>query len=258
MRHKVLVETSVIVSASVHSTRQDLAQFKHPLFDRSMNIFGSLRKHCSRKIGLITQTIEKEASRVLEKAIIQELEEDVDLTMRSTLLDLCWDRMEDLLQTLVKESLDQKRVDEKFVAVVCMYKDLIDRASLATPFTIRAAVESTIEYVASRRFRRLASRIHQAQSIRDLSQLTRLRSPSQRPDITDQFILAEAAYLSEKYNTQEPTTMFLASTDKVFSPILRRDGSILSDYITSEILKRLAVYCDWPDRITRQLEEICN
>ena len=258
MKHEVLVETSVVMGASLYSTRQDLATFKDDFFDRSMILFRFLKRHRDKRIGLVTQTIEDQASDQLEKAMIRKLKEDLDPTTLSVLLDCCWDRLEEILQILVKENTDQQKVLEKVVAIVSMYKHLKDRASLITPSTVRAAVKNTIDHIASRKFRGLASEIHQKQWLTDRSQLTRLRQPSKAPDLFDYMILAEAAYLSEKHNTLEPTTLFLASTDLAFSPILHRDGSICSDDVTREIQKRHAVLCDWPDCIARSLKAIYN
>ena len=255
MSHKVLVETSVIISGSVYSARQDVTQVKHVFFDRSMKLLRFLKEHRVKRIGLVTERIEREASSVLEKAVISELGRDVEFAIKSVVLDLCWDRLSDILSILVKEPTDQKRVDELFVNIVYMYKHLMDRASLVTPTTVRAIVSEKVRGMVSSRFRKLAQPIYSAQLLRGRSQLLRLLDPSRRPSILDQFILAEAVCLYEKYNAFEPTAMFLASADTAFSPILRSDGSVLSDEITREIYDRFSVQCDWPERVAKRLAE---
>ena len=169
------------------------------------------------------------------------------------ILDLCWDRLTDILSILFKEPIDQKRVDQLFVEVACMYKHLMDRSSLITPSAVKSIVNEKIRHMVSFKFRKLAQPIYSGQLFRRRSQLLRLRDPSRRPSIPDQFILAEAAYLYEKYNAVEATTMFLASNDKVFSPILGRGGFVVSDEIAREIHSRFHVECDWPERIAERL-----
>lgn len=251
MKHKVLVETSVLVAASVYSAKRGFVETRHQFFDRSMLLFGLLKTHRSKEIGLTTEGVEREASRVLERAVIQELGADVDPTVKSVTLNLCWDRFAELLSVLVKEAVDQTKVDQKFIEVVGMYKELLDRASLVTATTARGA--AVANRIVPARLRNLCIDIYTRQLLQDRSQLTRLRY--KRPSITDQFILAETACLYDEFSNMEDTTMFLASTDKALSPELRRDGSILSDYVTREIARRFSVHCDWPERIAAQLRQ---
>jgi hypothetical protein len=85
-----------------------------------------------------------------------------------------------------------------------------------------------------------------------------MRDPGLRPDGVDMTILAEAAYLYKKFNTEEATTVFLASTDKCMSPNLDGNGNIVSNDLTEEIGQKLSVCCDWPERITDVLKTCYN
>jgi hypothetical protein len=259
VRAKVLVETTILLAASVFATRQDLQYdkpLKHHFFDRSMALVGLLRKHETKKIGLTTDTVTKETWTRLEKAIIDELGKDVSRRVKSVALDLCGDRLDGFLMIIRPEPIgNPQRVSQKFDEVVCMYKELTDRAYVVDFTTARAAAEQGIDRIVSPLFRRVGIEIHARQLLRDRSQLRRLRDPTKRPSSVDKTILAEAAYLHEKFNSQEPTTMFLASTDKMFSPDLR-DGDLISDYITREIQQRFQVRCDWPERIAYELKHV--
>ncbi len=244
MRHKVLVETTVLVSASVYSAKGRIIQVKHRFFDRSMRLFNVIKNHRTKELGILTQLVEDEANGALEKAVTNELALTGNKILASVLLDLCSDRLAELVTYLVKETAE----DVKFPDVVAMYTDLLGRASLITPTTARAAAYG---HSAPRRFRRLMTDIRTHQILKDRSQLTRLRSNPPSPN--DKLILAEAAYLCEQYNSSERTEMFLASTDIAFSPMMHRDGSILSDPVTSEIAKRFSVICNWPEEIANVL-----
>ena len=258
-RHKVLLETTILHSASIYATRQDLRHdkpLKHHFFDRSMVLLGLLRKHETRKIGLTTETIAGEAWDRLEKAIRDELGKDVSRHVRSVALDLCGDRLDTFLLLFRPEPIDNpERVSQKFDEVVCMYRDLTERAYLVDHTTAREAFRKGINYIVPPQFKRVMLEIRAAQVLRDKSQLTRLRDPTKRASSMDKSILAEAAYLYEKFNSQEETTVFLASTDKMFSPNLR-DGNVVSNDITQEIHQRFHVRCDWPERIATELKDI--
>ncbi len=244
MRHKVFIETTVIVSASIYSAKGRIVQVKHHFFDRCMTLFNVIKNHRAKELGIVTQLVEDEANGALEKAITDELRLTGNKTLASVLLDLCSDRLAELITYLVKEPAE----DTKFPDVVAMYTHLFGRAALVTRTTARAAAYG---HSAPRKFKRLMTDIWTHQLLTDRSQLAQLRS--NLPSSNDQLILAEAAYLCEKYNLSERTEMFLASTDLAFSPLMRRDGSILSDTVTSEIAKQFSVICNWPEEIANSL-----
>jgi hypothetical protein len=235
------------VSASIYAAKGRLVQVQHPFFERSMRLFNVLKNHQTKELGVVTQTIEREGNSVLEKAVMNELSRSGNKILASVLLDLCSDRFDELLSLLLKEKVEHT----KFPDVVSMYTELLGRASLVTPTTARAAV---YDHIAPRRFKRLMTEIWTHQLLSDRSQLTRLRT--HRPSNADQLILAEAAYLYERYNSEEKTELFLASMDIAFSPIMRRDHSILSDIVTNEIAKRFGVICNWPEEVANFLRGV--
>jgi hypothetical protein len=209
----------------------------------------------TKRIGLTTDTITKEAWDKLEKAIIDELGEDLSREVKSVALDLCGDRLDGFLVIFPVEPVDLQRVSKIFDAVVCMYKELTDRAFIVDFTTARAAAEDGIDRIVSPLFRKVGVEIHAAQLLRDRSQLRRLRDSTKAPSSMDKTILAEACYLHEKFNRKEGTTVFLASTDKLLSPDVRQ-GEMISDYVTREIQQRFNVRCDWPERIAGELKQI--
>jgi hypothetical protein len=256
-RHKVLIETTILLSASVFAAREDLRSdklLKHHFFERSMALVGLLRKHQAKKLGLTTDTIVREAQDKLEKAIVDELGRNVSPPVKSAALNLCGDRLDTFLQIFQPEVIDNpERVSQRFVDVVCMYKQLTDRAYLVDHTTAREAFRKGIDQIVPPRFKGVWLEIKARQLLRDKSQLRRLRDPKKCPSSMDKTILAEAAYFHEKFNSQEATTVYLASADKMFSPNLR-DGEVVSSDITDEICGRFKVRCDWPERIASELK----
>jgi hypothetical protein len=222
-----------------------------------MTLIDFLRKHQARKLGLTTDTIAREAEVRLEKAIVDELGRNVSPPVKSAALNLCGDRLDILLQIFRAEAIDNpERVSEKFVEVVCMYKDLTDRAYLIDHTTAREALRKGIGQMVPPRFRGTLLEIRVRRVLLDKSQLRRLRNPKLCPSSVDKTILAEAAYLHEKFNSQETTATYLSSADKMFSPNLDGTGEVVSSDITDEIWERFKVRCDWPERIASELKKI--
>lgn len=221
-----------------------------------MALFGVIKVHQAEKIGIYTETVKWEAPRGLKNAVTRLLGK-VGFPIVSVALDLCQDRLTDLLTFLYREEIDRKRVDEKWVEIVMMYSDLVQAASLITRRTATAAMRQKARQT-SPKLRKTAGQIYISQYLQSKAQLTRLRDPSKRPSSTDKFILAEAAFLNDKYNTEEPTVMLLASTDMAFSPKLRSEGTVMSESVTQEIKKRFSVICDWPERVARTLVKVLH
>ncbi|MGA2789831.1 MAG: hypothetical protein ABSF00_03565 [Candidatus Bathyarchaeia archaeon] len=215
-----------------------------------MRLFGYLKAH--REIGLVTKTVEIEASHKLNSAVTQRLNPSLSNEIRSTVLNLCWDRMHELLGCLAMVDVTNKsRLAERLGDVVTMYGKLLGAARQTAGSKVRSHVKSRLTTVPPY-LRGIASNIYARQFLVDRTQLRRLLGKS--PSLNDQTILAEAACLTEVYNKIEATTMFLASTDLLFSPMLNEDGTVKSDIITVEIRQRFSVECDWPHRISQRLE----
>lgn len=271
VRHKVLLETTVLIAASVYAARQDLQYYKplkHQFFDRSTKLIVVLQKHVGQKIGITTETTTKDAYEHLEKAIVDELGKQISQKVKSVAVDLCENRLDDLIYVFPEERVDLTKVSEKFGAVAVMYRELVQRSFLVDNTTATAAIAEKLERlipVRQRprghkilrkidRFRDLKIEIGTGQLLRAKSQLIRLRDPEKRPDGVDMTTLAEAGYLHEEFNIKEATVVFLASTDKAFSPNLDQNGDVASNDVTAEIVKQFSVRCDWPERIADELK----
>jgi hypothetical protein len=270
VKHKVLLETTVLIASSLYATRQDLQYYKplkHQFFERSTQLIFVLLKHGGKQIGITTATTTNDAYEHLEKAIIDELGKDITQHVKSVAVNLCENRLDDLVQDFPEQAVNLTKVSEKFGAVAAMYRELLGRAFLVDNTTVTATMTEKFENLipifhrprgpkkqrAIDRYRDLKVEIGTTQYLRSRSQLTRLRDIDKRPDTVDMTTLAEATCLHEEFNSKEPTILFLASTDKAFSPNLDQNGNVDSNDVTAEIEKQFSVCCDWPERIAGQL-----
>jgi hypothetical protein len=268
-KYKVLLETTVLIAASVYAARQELPEgklLKHQFYDRSMKLIGFLRKYLAHEIGITTQTTSKDAWKHLEKGIRDSLGPDVEL--KSVAQNICENQLDDLMRDFPEEPVDLPKVSEKYSLVVATYKELEQRAFLVDHGTATAAIADKLENLIPilrrprghkvqrkiDRFRQLKVEIEARQLLRDRSQLRRMRDPNLRPDGVDMTVVAEAAFLYDKFNALQETRVFLASTDKCMSPNLDDNGNVVSNNLTAAIENNFHVCCDWPERITETLK----
>jgi len=253
LKNKVHVETSVLISASLFAFLRDLNQeIKHEFFDRSMKLMGYFAANVSKRIGVATTTVEREAFGVLERVVREEIEKrSIDYRASSFILNACNDRLRRNFDSLVREPVQRKRVDELFVKVSAMYVLLHQRAELLDKGTLKAVAREKAELASSKRYRGIATKIYAKQEYDSFAQLRRLNI--RRASTADMMTLAEAAYLKEIYAAEGEVTMHVASTDKLMSPIIANDGSVISENITQEIEANFGILCDWPERVLQKL-----
>ncbi len=256
MKDRVLLDTNVLVSASVYMTVEGGShpvEVKHQFFDDSMNLVGLLRTHVARRIGLITSTIENEALSVIERAARSEIErsqlprEQLFNTL-STVLTRCEDRMREIMQILQREPIRPEDLKEWKEKVNQTYDELIQRAA-----EVDVGWETTFKTRhAPSRFRPEARKIYSEQARALNRQITQLRYDL--PNETDRQILAEAAYLRYFYaQTSGKLTFYLASNDTHFSP-MKAKGGLVSREVTDRILKDFHIVCDWPAEVAKSLQ----
>jgi hypothetical protein len=253
VRHRVFIETSVLVSASVYAASEKTpVKLKHLFFDECSDLFGLIRKHKLKRLGISTMVVQDEANGVLEKAIIRQLESEKYprekwFEVMSVLLSSCGDRMRELSGLLQWEPVDEKDAEDIYKRVLATYLDLRKEASLADP----ARVASLKTKLAPGPLRKIASSIYKNQEVlENLQLLSLLRGfPSEK----DLRILADAIHLLRHYKgVGEPTQMFLASCDTLLSPKRLRNGGY-SNKVTKRIQHDYDLECAWPHQICLSL-----
>ena len=255
VKYKILLDTSVLISASVyHVSRDWRIEVKHPFYEQSMRLIGFLKKNIAKRIGIITKTVEDQAFAVIQEAVEKELKRrNIDrakgFRIYSAILNSCETRLNEILAYMLREPVDPERVNENYLKVDEMYEKLAEKA-------VRLHFERPSEawqWRVTRRFKRVAREIFRTQRWRENLQLVNLiRNPVKK---SDKIILAEAVYLFDLYKRSEQVTKFyLCSTDHHFSPIRFR-GGIESRVVTEKIEELFGIICEWPQQIVEALSQ---
>ena len=133
MKVRILFDSCVIVAGSVFvSGKDDLGlELKHHFYEESMKLFSLIRKNLSKRIGVVTATIENEVLRVLNEAVRGEIRTKYKELDRKTLfeyssiaLNACENRMRMLLSLLRREPVESSKVAVWLTQITKMYEEL--------------------------------------------------------------------------------------------------------------------------------------
>jgi len=227
-------------------------ELKHHFYEQSMQLFSLIKKNLSKRIGVVTATIENEALRVLNEVVrgetrakYQELDTETLFKYYSIALNTCDIRMRNLLTFLQREPVESDKVAVWLIQVTKMYEELTEMAETheKTAALKTRAVPARIKKMAD------WFEIYRTDDQRRHTQLFNLLRKEVESD--DKIILAEACYLLNLYKQVEGknVVLFMSSTDHHFSPVRRKGWAFESRQVTEEIEKRFGIICDWPDRI---------
>jgi len=264
LKVKVLFDSCVIVAGSVFmSGKDDLGiELKHHFYEEAMRLFSLIKKNLSKRIGVVTATIENEALRVLNEAVrgeirtkYRELDRKTLFEYSSIALNACDSRMRKLLSLLQREPVESDKVAVWFTQVAKMYKELKDMAQERKNLKETASMKAQAVPKKVRKYENWY-RIYLRDERRRHAQLLNLLKKDVEAE--DQIILAEACYLFNLYKQIEgkDVSFFIASTDHHFSPVRRKGWAFESRQVTDEIEKRFGIICDWPDRIYERVSKL--
>lgn len=261
---KVLVDTNVIVAASINENVKELnLDVKHRFYDQSNNLFGIFRKRLSERIGIVTASIETESSYTLATALNSTLNEHVvDTKAKRKLFDqtvaiknLCEDKMKKLIAVLLREPVSETDLMKNLPDVDHMCVDL-KRAweqKYATPqLREKESWERAKPMLNAPKWKGIDKQeivsIQREQVERETKQLSRFMS--KYPNLPDCKILAEAISIAQYYQKVMGNGRFyIASCDMGFFSPHRVQYGVPSDIVTSEIKNRFNIICDFPDKI---------
>ena len=250
---KIFIETSVLLAASIRLSFPDLDEIRDPFYYEASELFGYIRKNLSKRLGIITETVERESNKSLSTVITHALERKISnrkeiFDRKSAQWDRCESKMRQLRNLLLREPIDESEVLRHSLTVQAMYSEL----------ALQVRNDKEMKEEASRRkqgggssgMRQVMFQSHYEELRKRNYQLERLVRTPASP--TDKKILAEAAHLTEYYTRREGRgfIMYLASCDtNNFSPAQSEFG--LSEPVTNEIYSRFGIRCDWPKEICR-------
>ena len=249
---KVLLDTCVLVSASVYGSYKDLdVDLEHKFYTRTIPLFEIIKKHVAKRIGIITFTIEMQAVAVIAKAVADELEEKAEETQdpklraklfesHTVFFDQCLTHLQENLSILQREPVPQTEKERYYPEVSLMYNSFQDMAN-------KLDIDRLIDANVTPRYRETIRHEVFGQYKKKYKQLLKLKS--EPVEESDKGILCEAISLMKIYHETYPSLkMYLASTDYHFSP------SNSEGEITEQIKKKFQIICDWPDKVAIYLK----
>jgi hypothetical protein len=253
MTSKVVLDTCVLVSASVYGSYQDLGvKLEHEFYTKTVPLFNIIKKYVDKRIGIITFTIETQAIAVIANAVTGALEEQaekiVDTESRAKLFeshtvffDQCLAHLQDNLSILQREPLVQSEKFRYYSDVTIMYNELRNTAK-------NLDINQLINGNVTPRYRETVRHEVYEQYKKRYKQLLKLQN--EPVEESDKIILCEAICLLDYYRkTIDPNMkLYLASTDYHFSP------SDSEGEVTEQIKKKFQIVCNWPDEIAKYLK----
>jgi hypothetical protein len=154
MTSKVVLDTCVLVSASVYGSYQDLGvKLEHEFYTKTVPLFNIIKKYVDKRIGIITFTIETQAIAVIANAVTGALEEQaekiVDTESRAKLFeshtvffDQCLAHLQDNLSILQREPLVQSEKFRYYSDVTMLHPDTERQYAMRFMSSIRNAISN--------------------------------------------------------------------------------------------------------------------
>ncbi len=207
----VFFEVTVLIAASVREVGIDVElKIEHKYYSESKGLINYIKK--GKIIGITTVTIEEQANKKLEKAILDELKDKIGKIDKekfknyTTLFDSIQRKFIDNIRLM-----DRLHVDENTTQQI-MEKEV-------NPMYSELSKEETLPpepvWALSFKFKQLARDITRMQKKQHMKKMDKLKEKSIIPDPTDKLILSEAIYL--KRGRFKNYDMYLVSLDKHFS-----------------------------------------
>lgn len=221
---RILVETSVLIEASILWKCSGSQSIKGHNFDKCENLLSFLKEYS--ELGIITKTVEDEARNALDNAVLRTIRQTYFTDIREKI------RMMTMQHIISNQCLD--RLD-KFVEE-CSWRlptDINERDRIKNeeiePF-LKELVTKTVRYIQPR----IPAFLHDKEVREELTDVIVKSLPSKgivykgMPADRDLTIMAEATFIYRKYKGKEK--IFVASIDYHFVPNRVQVGSYLSGY----------------------------
>jgi hypothetical protein len=251
VKNRILFDSCVLISASVLVGSKDVGlEIKHHFYDECVELVSYVQKNLAKRIGIVTSTIENEATGVLETVIEGELkqrkiEKEKDFELFSRVLNICDIRMRKIISYLQREPIDPVDVAHKILLIEKMYSDLKEEAknlpkvALQKKELVPKHYKKTVDWF----------NVFKKQDEMEHSQILNLLRKDVEFD--DMRILAEAYHLQMIYLLSEGKGghLYIASKDHHFVPVRRRGWTFEGRRITDEIERRFGLICEHPRKV---------
>ncbi|MCY4491849.1 MAG: hypothetical protein OXC46_10405 [Thaumarchaeota archaeon] len=274
MRLKILLDSTIIIAASIYNTREKTGLVENR--SGATDLINELIKHVNEKIGITTQTLYAESMNGLKKGIKNAMPKTLSAYDETNTLErsinVCEDEVYRLSMYLFqytseylkgKELQDAKVEIEKLSKYIkvrheTMYKDDDSQrkeAERRTKIEIKQQQNKGSWKVIFEKYREQV-RIESKQVKKFMSKEPNAKKldgkKSNDGNSGDKRILTESAAIKYKLEkNKEPIDFYIASYDTgFFSPQLVNGKK--SDVVTKEIKKRFGIICDHPGEIIRQ------
>jgi hypothetical protein len=262
---KILVETSVLVAASIMAEHRDPGVIiQDKFYDASQRLFSLVRKNIVDRLGITTQTVEAEAFQVLQSAVEEHVQQRArDFRDKSKLFEfgsmasnICETRIRRLRNYLLREAIIEEEVEVNIFTVDGMYQAL-ERSVKSDQQIIEEAIRRVPPATTpnERESVKLQREGYEVFLKRDNIQYQRLKDRHASPN--DIRILAEAMHILSQYRRErgEEFRLYMASTDSNnFVPVKDSEGE--SRPVTNMIETKTHVICAWPDDILKEFGEM--
>jgi hypothetical protein len=129
VKNRILFDSCVLISASVLVGSKDVGlEIKHHFYDECIELVSFVQTNLAKRLGIVTTTIENEATAVLENVIVGELaqrsiEKESDFELFSRVLNICDVRMRRIISYLQREPIDQVDVGHKILLIEALSKN---------------------------------------------------------------------------------------------------------------------------------------
>jgi len=222
-----------------------------------MSLITFLRKNLSSRIGITTETIERQSIPALQDAIDKDLvktgiNREKDFPIYSFIKNYCEQKLKTIRSCLVREPIEEDAVRANYGYVDRLFSEKAEEGIRLT--FVEPRFKRLAEQV-PKRYKGIAKEIYKQQQKEEDYQLVHLIRKPVEP--SDKWILSEAIYLSMMYNRIETDEVifFLASTDNHFSP-KRWAGGKVSNQVTEAIRQKFGIACDWPMQVENMAKKV--
>jgi predicted nucleic acid-binding protein len=257
-RYKVIVDTNVLIAASLNHACQEIkgVQLKDHFYQISKPLFDYFRVNIHKYEGIITSEIENSARDQIVNAVIKKISKEANLPQKrlkkylsnySMTLILIIDSLNRNLNLLTRIPIDESAINRTAKRVATFYDDLLTK--LPDPKRIIRKRTKQAPRGMQKFFKEFAKEDEAPNII--ASKKIKRKLERDPPNRNDYRILGLAIHLND--TVFKEYSICLASTDHHFSRIKYLDGSLAS-YIPDWIERRFHIKCDWPDTILKILK----